>query len=51
MNLKFLFVKLVYPVTVCLGLTLAIPCILSRSIAPIFSKFYISFIAVFLDKD
>lgn len=38
LNLKFMFLELFYPVSVCLGLALAIPCVLSRSIAPQFSK-------------
>lgn len=33
-NLKFIFTKVFYPVMVCLGLTLAIPCIIARSFAP-----------------
>ena len=37
-DLKFMFAKLIYPITNVLGLALAIPCILSRSIAPLFSK-------------
>lgn len=35
-DLKFMFLKVVYPITICLGLALSIPCILSRSIAPLF---------------
>jgi len=35
-DLKFMFTKLIYPVTMTLGLVLAIPCILSKSIAPVF---------------
>ena len=37
-DLKFIFVRLFYPVMVCIGLTLAIPCILSRSLAPLISN-------------
>lgn len=33
-NLKLIFTKVFYPVMVTLGLTLAIPCIISRSFAP-----------------
>jgi hypothetical protein len=33
-----MFLKLVYPVVVCLGLALAIPCIISRSVMPFLSK-------------
>lgn len=35
MDLKFMFLKLIYPIVVCVGLALAIPCILSKSIAPL----------------
>ncbi len=34
-NLKYIFAKVFYPVMVCSGLALAIPCILSRSVAPL----------------
>lgn len=37
-DLKFIFVRLFYPVMVCIGLTLAIPCILSRSLAPLITN-------------
>jgi len=35
-DLKFIIFKLFYPVNVCIGCSLAIPCILSRSVAPLF---------------
>ncbi|CAF0717397.1 unnamed protein product [Brachionus calyciflorus] len=37
-NLKFMFLKLIYPVTICLGSALAIPYVISRSIFPIFTS-------------
>jgi E3 ubiquitin-protein ligase MARCH6 len=37
-DLKYMLFKLIYPVTVCLGLALSVPCVLSRSIAPLLSN-------------
>ncbi len=37
-DLKFIILKLFYPVTVCIGCSLAVPCIFSRSLAPLISK-------------
>jgi len=34
-DLKFIFLHLFYPCVVCIGLALAIPCVLSRSIVPL----------------
>ena len=39
-NLVYIFTHLFYPVVFCLGVALSIPCIISRSIAPLFGKFF-----------
>lgn len=45
-DLKFIFLRLFYPVLICIGLALTIPCILSRSGAPLITQNEINLILI-----